>query len=74
MKRSFLQKTFWAAAVLSSASADGFCQGSRTNGRSGPEMTLYRNGRIYTNDPSDPWAAAMLVRGEEIIAVATKTN
>lgn len=69
MKRSFLQKTFWAAAVLSSASADGFCQGSRTNGRSGPEMTLYRNGRIYTNDPSDPWAAAMLVRGEEIIAV-----
>ena len=69
MKRSFLQKTFWAAAVLSSASAGGFCQGSRTNGRSGPEMTLYRNGRIYTNDPSDPWAAAMLVRGEEIIAV-----
>jgi len=69
MKRSFLQKTFWAAAVLSSASAGGFGQGSRPNGRSGPEMTLYRNGRIYTNDPSDPWAAAMLVRGEEIIAV-----
>jgi predicted amidohydrolase YtcJ len=33
------------------------------------EMTLYRNGRIYTNDPGDRWAQAMLVRGEEILAV-----
>jgi hypothetical protein len=32
-------------------------------------MTIYRNGRIYTNDPASPWAAAMLVRGEEILAV-----
>ena len=34
-----------------------------------PAMTIYRNGRIYTNDPGSPWAAAMLVRGEEILAV-----
>ena len=33
------------------------------------EMTLYRNGRIYTNDASAPWAEAVLVRGQEIIAV-----
>jgi len=33
------------------------------------EMTLYRNGRIYTNDSRGPWAEAMLVRGEEILAV-----
>ena len=33
------------------------------------QVTLYRNGRIYTNDPAAPWAAAMLVRGEEILAV-----
>jgi predicted amidohydrolase YtcJ len=32
-------------------------------------VTIYRNGRIYTNDPRSPWAEAMLVRGEEIIAV-----
>ncbi len=38
-----------------------------TNGT--PVMTIYRNGRIYTNDPASPWAAAMLVRGEEILAV-----
>jgi predicted amidohydrolase YtcJ len=39
-----------------------------------PEMTLYRNGRIYTNDPTDPWAVAMLARGEEIIAVGDETE
>jgi predicted amidohydrolase YtcJ len=33
------------------------------------DMTLYRNGRIYTNDPTDRWAEALLVRGEEILAV-----
>jgi predicted amidohydrolase YtcJ len=32
-------------------------------------VTIYRNGRIYTNDPASPWAQAMLVRGEEILAV-----
>ena len=35
----------------------------------GLDMTVYRNGRIYTNDASGPWAEAMLVRGEEILAV-----
>ena len=38
------------------------------------EMTLYRNGRIYTNDPTDPWAVAMLARGEEIIAVGDEAE
>src|SRR5579871_3400858 len=32
-------------------------------------MSLYKNARIYTNDPGVPWAAAMLVRGEIILAV-----
>ena len=32
-------------------------------------VTLYKNARIYTNDPRAPWAAAMLVRGEEILAI-----
>jgi len=32
-------------------------------------LTLYKNGHIYTNDSGAPWAAAMLVRGEEILAV-----
>lgn len=32
-------------------------------------MTIYRNGHIYTNDARAPWAEAILVRGEEILAV-----
>jgi predicted amidohydrolase YtcJ len=32
-------------------------------------LTIYRNGRIYTNDPASPWAEAILVRGEEVLAV-----
>jgi predicted amidohydrolase YtcJ len=33
------------------------------------QLTLYRGGRIYTNDATAPWAEAMLVRGEEILAI-----
>jgi predicted amidohydrolase YtcJ len=32
-------------------------------------VTLYKNARIYTNDPGVPSATAMLVRGEIILAV-----
>jgi predicted amidohydrolase YtcJ len=42
---------------------------SKTAAHATTQVTIYRNGRIYTNDPASPWAAAMLVRGEEILAV-----
>src|SRR5260221_5187050 len=32
-------------------------------------VTLYKNARIYTNDPQAPWASAMLVRGEELLVI-----
>jgi len=32
-------------------------------------LTLYKNGHIYTNDSGSPWATAMLVRGEVILAI-----
>jgi len=43
--------------------------GGTVQAQAAPGVTLYKNGRIYTNDPADPWAQAMLVRGEEILAV-----
>jgi hypothetical protein len=43
-------------------------QTQKTSSTASP-LTLYRNGHIYTNDPAAPWADAMLVRGEEILAV-----
>ena len=69
MRRRFLRKLFCVAIFAGSVSGIAIGQTAPAPARSDPEMTLYRNGRIYTNDPSDPWAVAMLVRGEEIIAV-----
>jgi predicted amidohydrolase YtcJ len=42
---------------------------ARPQGPTSSPETVYRNARIYTNDAAAPWAEAMLVRGEEILAV-----
>ena len=63
------------AVLLISVSADcnvGFAQAPDKTKQvtdASATVTIYRNGRIYTNDPASPWAEAMLVRGEEILAV-----
>ena len=36
-----------------------------------PRTTLYLHGRIYTNDPQHPWAAAMGIRGGSIACIGT---
>jgi len=70
-------KTVWLAATCASALllvlSSNHRAGQETSAQeaatsSGP-LTLYRNARIYTNDPGEPWAESMLVRGEEILAV-----
>src|ERR1700746_3057783 len=61
-----------AALVISAACAIARSQApgaTRQAPNGAAAMTIYRNGRIYTNDPVSPWAAAMLIRGEEILAV-----
>ncbi len=34
-----------------------------------PRTVLYLHGRIYTNDPQQPWAAAMAIRGGNIACI-----
>jgi predicted amidohydrolase YtcJ len=68
------QSALGAALVISAFTVCGVAvaqtSGTAKQAANGtPAMTIYRNGRIYTNDPTSPWAAAMLVRGEEILAV-----
>ncbi len=58
-----------ALAISVFAIALAFARTPQNTATSGAQVTLYRNGHIYTNDPQAPWAAAMLVRGEEILAV-----
>ena len=36
-----------------------------------PRTILYLHGRIYTNDPQNPWAAGMAVRDGKIICIGT---
>jgi predicted amidohydrolase YtcJ len=63
---SLLSLAMLAAAYFSGAQnapAHGVAEAGE-----GP-LTLYKNGRIYTNDSGQPWAQAILVRGEEILAV-----
>ena len=58
----------WCPSVSAQAASP---RGATITATPAAELTLYRNGRIYTNDPSEPWAEAMLVRGEELIAVGS---
>lgn len=39
----------------------------------GPELVLH-NGRLFTIDPDQPWAEAVLIRGERIVQVGTSTD
>src|SRR5258708_36858895 len=61
----------YALFAVAVASASGHLALAQVKGpgTSAASVTIYRHGRIYTNDPRSPWAEAMLVRGEEIIAV-----
>ncbi len=35
------------------------------------KTTYYLHGRIYTNDPKQPWASAMAVRDEKIFCIGS---
>src|SRR5258708_10554417 len=68
--RSSVMPPILAVAIL--LVTIGFAQTSRAKGsdrRAADRVRVYRNGCIYTNDPESPWASAMLVRGEKILAV-----
>jgi len=64
---------FCAAAALFVWGIGGHAAGRQSEapktGQEAEPLTLYRNARIYTNDPQAPWAQSMLVRGEEILAI-----
>lgn len=49
--------------------ADGSGSGAVVRRPDSP--TVFRGGAVYTMDPSRPWAAAVAVRGEDIIAVGS---
>jgi predicted amidohydrolase YtcJ len=68
LSRSFGLALLGACAFAVFAAAQQPVAPSLEMDRDAP-ITLYKNARIYTNDSGAPWAAAMLVRGEQILAV-----
>jgi predicted amidohydrolase YtcJ len=59
----------WLALFVASAVSLAFSQSRQQSSSDSQQLTLYHGGRIYTNDPTAPWAEAILVRGEEILAI-----
>ena len=57
------------ALLLASTVSIAFSQSMQQPAGGSQQLTLYRHARIYTNDPTAPWAEAILVRGELILAV-----
>ena len=70
MKQAKTAGLFFTALMVSILALDhaAFAQNPDTT-KTTMQVTIYKNGRIYTNDSTSPWAQAMLVRGEEILAV-----
>jgi hypothetical protein len=64
--------------VLLAIVAGGSALRRRSNvvyaGGPGEKTTVFRNGRIYTNDPQHPWAEALAVRGETLVAVGSNAE
>ena len=64
-----LQKNFGSAAAAMLTIGLTLCCSATAQTQAWSAVTLFRNGHIYTNDSGAPWADAMLVRGDEILAV-----
>src|SRR5215475_2855529 len=68
MKRNTLL-LFCAAGLCAALAFAGKSRAQSLDLDKSAPLTLYRNGHIYTNDSGSPWATAMLVRGEIILAI-----
>jgi len=68
--------SFAAICIVFGASVEaqtGAVPSQSANGSDDPNApTIYKNARIYTNDPSQPWAEVMIVQGGKIMAVGGK--
>ncbi|MGJ4881833.1 amidohydrolase [Bradyrhizobium sp. HKCCYLRH1065] len=60
-RRQMVATTAAAAAFAAAGSAPAFAAPNRT--------TVFRGGRVYTVEDSQPWAAAVVVKGDKIVYV-----
>lgn len=70
MKKRSNRLRFIFLFLLLAAIASGFAFHSMTGAQGTPHhTTYYTHGRIYTNDPSEPWAEAMAVTDDKISCI-----
>ncbi|MBZ5540785.1 MAG: amidohydrolase family protein [Acidobacteriia bacterium] len=69
MKPAALSLCLGAALLAPVAWAQSAPQVTTKSAPSAPQTVVYRNARIYTNNPGHPWAEALVVRGEFILGV-----
>ena len=60
----------WCLLVLSTAGVSG-CSSGPTTPPAEPITLAVVNARVWTGDPARPWAEALAVNGEQIVAVGT---
>jgi hypothetical protein len=72
-RRHFLQNSFACVGVASSSfslSSAAFAAPTETDGAS----VIFHNGKVYTLDARKPWAQAVAVAGERIVAVGSNAE
>jgi predicted amidohydrolase YtcJ len=74
MNRAHLSLYLGAALVTAASFATSSHRGDVKPSESGGLTVVYRNARIYANDPAHPWAEAIVVRGEQILGVISNAD
>lgn len=61
-------------SAIGGAAAEGAAPAPAVPAASPDELTVFRNGAVYTCDPQRPWAQSVAVRGRDIIAVGADSE
>ena len=70
-----MSNTRFPAVILAIAALFGLVFGSAATSAASPAANLIlTNGRIYTVDPAAPWAEAVAIAGEKILAVGSSAS
>lgn len=71
-RRSFVQASLACVGVAASLSLPGSAFGA-VAGADSPSV-IFRNGKVYTLDAKKPWAQAVAVAGDRIVAVGSEVT
>jgi len=74
VKRAALSLCLASVLLAPAARAQSAPQTARKPGAIASQTVVYRNARIYTNNPAHPWAEALVVRGELILGVISESS